>query len=488
MAEIGRGARHQVVVIGSGFGGLFGTKALRRADVDVTVVARTAHHLFQPLLYQVATGILSEGEIAPSTREVLARQKNARVLLGEVTAIDLAARTVTSQVLGRSTVTPYDSLIVAAGSGQSYFGNDQFAEFAPGMKSIDDALELRGRIFGAFELAELGASRGEDVDSLLTFVVVGAGPTGVEMAGQIAELAHRALQRDFRSINTRQARIVLVDAAGQVLPPFGAELGAKTKVALERLGIEVLLGGMVTDLSESGLVVQYKDGRTEWIAAATKIWAAGVQASSLTATLSEQTGAPLDRAGRIRVNPDLTLPGYPEVFVVGDMIDLDHLPGVAQVAIQGAKYAASEIKRRLAGKPPQKPFHYFDKGDLATISRFRAVARIGRLRLTGFVAWLLWLGVHLVYLTGFKNRFTALVRWAVSFVGRGRSERTATEQQVFGRQALTRLEGGAAGLVSSGDLAGPDPAFAEQRRRELEERALAEIRLTDSRERGQPVS
>jgi NADH dehydrogenase len=480
--------RHQVVVIGSGFGGLFATKALKNADVDVTVIGRTGHHLFQPLLYQVATGILSEGEIAPSTREVLARQRNARVFLGEVTDIDLAARTVTSKVLGRATVTPYDSLIVAAGSGQSYFGNDEFAEFAPGMKSIDDALELRGRIFGAFELAELGASRGEDVDALLTFVVVGAGPTGVEMAGQIAELARRTLERDFDAINTRHARVVLIDAAGQVLPPFGAELGAKTKVQLEKkLGIEVLLGAMVTDVTERGLVVQYKDGRTDWIAAATKIWAAGVQASSLTKTLSEQTGAPVDRAGRIRVNPDLTLPGFPEVFVVGDMIDLDHLPGVAQVAIQGGKYAAKEIKRRLAGKPPQKPFHYFDKGDLATISRFQAVARIGKLRLTGFVAWWLWLGVHLVYLTGFKNRFTALGHWAVSFIGRGRSERTATEQQIFGRQALTRLEGGAAGLVSNVDeLAGPDPAIAARRRAELEEHALAEMRLTDSGERGQP--
>jgi len=481
-------SRHQVVVIGTGFGGLFGTKALKHADVDVTVIGRTGHHLFQPLLYQVATGILSEGEIAPATREVLARQRNARVLLGEVTDIDLSSRTVTSKVLGRSTVTPYDSLIVAAGSGQSYFGNDEFAEFAPGMKSIDDALELRGRIFGAFELAELGASRGEDVDALLTFVVVGAGPTGVEMAGQIAELAHRTLQRDFHAINTRHARVVLIDAAGQVLPPFGAELGAKTKVQLEKLGVEVLLGAMVTDVTERGLVLQYKDGRTDWIAAATKIWAAGVQASSLTRTLSEQTGAPVDRAGRIRVNPDLTLPGYPEVFVVGDMIDLDHLPGVAQVAIQGGKYAAAEIKRRLAGKPPQKPFHYFDKGDLATISRFRAVARIRKLRLTGFIAWLLWLVVHIVYLTGFKNRFSALGHWAVSFIGRGRSERTATEQQIFGRQALTRLEGGAAGLVSNGEeMAGPDPTIAERRRKELEERALAEIRLTDSGERGQPT-
>jgi len=485
MDESQKDARHQVVVIGSGFGGLFGTKALKNADVDVTVIARTSHHLFQPLLYQVATGILSEGEIAPSTREVLAGQRNARVLLGDVTGIDLAARTVTSQVLGRSTVTPYDSLIVAAGAGQSYFGHDEYADFAPGMKSIDDALELRARIFGAFELAELEASRGENVDHLLTFVVVGAGPTGVEMAGQIAELARRTLPRDFRWINTQRARVVVVDAAGQVLPPFGAQLGVKTKVALEKLGVEVLLGAMVTDVFEGGLTVQYKDGRTEQIPSVTKIWAAGVQASSLTRTLSEQTGAPLDRSGRIRVNPDLTLPGYPEVFVVGDMIDLDHLPGVAQVAIQGAKYAAAEIKLRLTGKPPQKPFHYFDKGSLATISRFRAVALIGRLRLTGFLAWLIWIGVHLVYLTGFKNRVSALGHWAVSFLGRGRSERTATEQQLFGRQALQRIDGGTAGLVSArpDDSEAVAAAIAE-RRQELEEQALAEMRFTDSGERG----
>ena len=225
--------KHKVVVIGSGFGGLFSTKALRHADVEVTMIAKTTHHLFQPLLYQVATGILSQGEIAPATRDVLHRQDNASVILGEVTAIDLTAKTVTSEVLGRTTVTPYDSLIVAAGAGQSYFGNDQFAEFAPGMKSIDDALELRGRIFGAFELAEIGAARGENVDHLLTFVVVGAGPTGVEMAGQIAELASRTLKSDFRHISSRQARVVLVDAAPQVLPPFGEKLGAYSKKALE---------------------------------------------------------------------------------------------------------------------------------------------------------------------------------------------------------------------------------------------------------------
>ena len=347
-------ARHKVVVIGSGFGGLFGTKALRRADVDVTVIAKTTHHLFQPLLYQVATGILSEGEIAPPTREVLSSQDNASVILGEVTDIDLAAKTVTSQVLGRDTVTSYDSLLVAAGAGQSYFGNDHFAEFAPGMKSIDDALELRGRIFGAFEMAELGATRGDDVDHLLTFVVVGAGPTGVEMAGQIAELAHRTLNKDFRAINTRTARVVLIDAAGQVLPPFGAKLGEKAKAELEKLGVEVMLGAMVTDVDERGLEVKFKDGHTERIDSVAKIWAAGVQANPLGRTLSEQTGAPLDRAGRIAVNPDLTLPGHPEVFVVGDMIALDNLPGVAQVAIQGAKYAAKEIRNRIEGKRPSR--------------------------------------------------------------------------------------------------------------------------------------
>ena len=284
------------------------------------------------------------------------------MLLGEVTDIDLEARTVTHHVLGRETVTPYDSLIVAAGAGQSYFGNDQFAEFAPGMKSIDDALELRGRIFGAFELAELLAAKGEDVDHLLTFVVVGAGPTGVEMAGQIAELAQRTLKRDFRWINTRHARVILLDAAAQVLPPFGAKLGEKTKAALEELGVEVQLGAMVTDVDERGLVVQDKDGTQRRIEAVTKIWAAGVQASPLGKTLAEQSGASLDRAGRIGVNPDLTLPGYPEVFVVGDMIALDNLPGVAQVAIQGAKYAAKEIKGRAEGQAAAEALQVLRQG------------------------------------------------------------------------------------------------------------------------------
>ncbi|MDZ5660864.1 NAD(P)/FAD-dependent oxidoreductase [Nocardioides sp. S-58] len=480
--------RHKVVVIGSGFGGLFGTKALRRADVDVTVIAKTTHHLFQPLLYQVATGILSEGEIAPPTREVLSGQDNARVILGEVTGIDLTARTVTSQVLGRDTVTSYDSLLVAAGAGQSYFGNDHFAEFAPGMKSIDDALELRGRIFGAFEMAELGATRGDDVDHLLTFVVVGAGPTGVEMAGQIAELAHRTLNKDFRAINTRHARVVLIDAAGQVLPPFGAKLGAKAQRELEKLGVEVMLGAMVTDVDERGLEVKFKDGRVERINSVAKIWAAGVQANALGRTLSEQSGAPLDRAGRISVNPDLTLPGHPEVFVVGDMIALDNLPGVAQVAIQGAKYAAKEIRNRVEGKQPQPPFKYFDKGSMAIISRFRAVAMVGKLRLTGIVAWLMWLGVHLVYLTGFKNQVSALMRWAITFISNNRSERTTTEQQIFARAALARLRRGAADLVSDPGIYDATRAMmVETRRQELEQAAERESQLTDSGARGVPA-
>ncbi|MGY1711428.1 NAD(P)/FAD-dependent oxidoreductase [Geodermatophilus sp. SYSU D00758] len=430
--------RPRVVIVGSGFGGLFAAQALKRAPVDVTLVAKTGHHLFQPLLYQVATGILSEGEIAPPTREVLRRQENARVVLGEVTDIDVAARTVTSTILGRTTVHPYDELVVAAGAGQSYFGNDRFAEFAPGMKSIDDALELRGRIFGAFELAEL-ATDPEEIDRLLTFVVIGAGPTGVEMAGQIAELAHRTLRRDFRSIDPTQARIVLLDAAPVVLPTFGEKLGDRARRHLNRIGVEVQLGAMVTDVDADGLEVKDADGQVRRIRAATKVWAAGVQASPLGRLLGEQTGAEVDRAGRISVQPDLTLPGHPEIHVVGDMASLDKLPGVAQVAIQGGRYAAEAITRRIEGKPAQGPFRYRDKGNMATISRFSAVADIKGAKFEGFVAWVLWLVVHLFYIIGFKSRVTTVLHWAVSFLGRGRSQRVATQQQVYGRLALEKL-------------------------------------------------
>ncbi|SNS45127.1 NADH dehydrogenase [Geodermatophilus saharensis] len=437
-----RTGRPQVVIVGSGFGGLFAAKALRNADVDVTVIAKTGHHLFQPLLYQVATGILSEGEIAPATREVLRHQKNARVILGEVVDIDVDARTVTSTVLGRTTVHPYDELIVAAGAGQSYFGNDQFAEFAPGMKSIDDALELRGRIFGAFELAEIATDPAE-VERLMTFVVVGAGPTGVEMAGQIAELAHRTLRRDFRNIDPEKARIILIDGAPQVLPPFGPKLGEKARRHLNRMGIEVQLGALVTDLDADGLTVKDSDGQVRRISAATKVWAAGVQASPLGRLLGEKTGAEVDRPGRISVQADLTLPGHPEIHVVGDMANHpDKLPGVAQVAIQGGRYAADQIKRKLAGKAPRGPFRYRDKGNMATISRFSAVADIKKLKFEGFIAWVLWLVVHLFYIIGFKSRVTTVLHWMVSFLGRGRSQRVATQQQVYGRLALEKLGAG----------------------------------------------
>lgn len=430
--------RHRVVIIGSGFGGLFGAQALKDADVDITLISRTTHHLFQPLLYQVATGILSEGAIAPTTREILARQKNVRAIAGEVTDIDLSARTVTSEILGRTTVTEYDSLLVAAGAGQSYFGNDHFAQHAPGMKSIDDALELRGRIFGAFELAEL-ASTPAEIERLLTFVVVGAGPTGVEMAGQIAELAHRTLQHDFRRIDPRKARIVLLDGADQVLPSFGQKLGGKARRQLEKMGVEVRLGEMVVDLDATGLTTKDRDGNETRIEALTKVWAAGVQASPLGRMLAEQSGAKTDRAGRVEVEPDLTLPGHPEVYVVGDLMALDKLPGVAQVAIQGAQHAAKAIEARAAGGARSEPFSYFDKGSMATISRFSAVASIGKVRFSGLVAWLLWLGVHLLYLIGFKTRVTTLLHWAISFVGRGRTERVVTEQQVFARNLIHRL-------------------------------------------------
>jgi NADH dehydrogenase len=431
------GRRPRVVVIGSGFGGLFTTRSLKGVDLDITLIAATSHHLFQPLLYQFATGILSQGDIAPSTREILARQRNARVLLGVVTDINLPGRTVTSTVLDHRTITSYDWLVVAAGAGQSYFGNDHFARFAPGMKSIDDALELRGRIFGSFEMAELVADQ-EQRARLLTFVVVGAGPTGVEMAGQIAELAHHTLRREFRSIDPRRARVILLDAAPSVLGSFGDRLGAKAMAKLGRIGVEVQLGAKVVGVDAAGIDIQDAQGARR-IESVCKVWAAGVSASPLGAALAEQSGAQLDPAGRIKVLPDLTLPGHREVFVVGDMVALDDLPGVAQVAIQGGRYVAGQLKARLAGRPDRAPFSYHDKGSMATISRFSAVASIGRLRLSGLPAWLMWLVVHLVYLIGFKNRLTTLLHWAVSFVGRGRSERTVTQQQIFARQALDQL-------------------------------------------------
>jgi len=429
--------RPRVVIVGSGFGGLFAAKSLRRADVDVLLIAKTNHHLFQPLLYQVATGILSEGSIAPATREILRRQSNAEVQLGEVIDVDVDGRTVTSWTPEGPRTTPYDSLIVAAGSRPSYFGNDRFAEHAPGLKSIDDALELRGRILSAFEFAELEPSP-DLVEQWLTFVIVGAGPTGVELAGQISELARHTLRGDFRHINPAGARVILVDAAPRILGTFDEQLATKAMTKLSSLGVELLLDSAVVDVDGEGLTVSRPDGEERRIRARTVIWAAGVAASTLGKHLADQVGIDVDRAGRVPVEPDCSLPGHPEIFVVGDMMGAG-LPGVAQVAMQSGTYAASVIAARAAGRPDPAPFRYHDKGSMATISRFSAVASIGRLRVAGFVAWLMWLFVHLLYLIGFKQRLTTLLHWCISFLGRGRSERVVTRQQVVARRALDTM-------------------------------------------------
>ena len=433
------GARHRVVVIGSGFGGLFAAKALKNADVDVTLISRVSHHLFQPLLYQVATGILSEGEIAPATREILRKQRNARVLLGYVNQIDLEARTVTSTALDTETVTPYDSLIVAAGASTSYFGHDEYSHDAPGLKSIDDALEVRGRIFTAFEYAELETDP-EVRKEWMTFVVVGAGPTGVEMAGQIAELSHRTLRKNYRVIDTAESQVILLDAMGTVLGSFGTKLSAAAAKRLARMNVQVWLNGRVVGVDDRGLDVQDDQGRHDRIDARTVIWAAGVRASSLGQQLGAQSGATVDRSGRVEVQDDLTLPGHPEVFVIGDMMSLKGYPGVSQVAMQGGAYAADQIQRAMSGRARKEPFHYFDKGSMATISRFNAVASIGKLRFSGFIAWILWLVVHLFYLIGFKNRISTLMHWTISFIGRGRSEQTGTHQQVIARRAMRGMD------------------------------------------------
>jgi NADH dehydrogenase len=431
VAVNGRHKVHRVVVVGSGFGGLFAVRELRRAPVEVTMISRTAYHLFQPLLYQVATGILSEGSIAPATREVLRRQRNTRVLTGEVTRIDLADRTVASAMHGKVTVTPYDSLIVAAGADQSYFGHDEFAEHAAGMKTIDDALALRGCLFGAFELAELETDPAV-IERWQNFVVIGGGPTGVEIAGQIAELTRRTLPGEFHNVDPARSRVIIFDAGPEVLAGFGERLSDKAARELRRLGVELRMNTKVVGVDATGVDV-VTDGARSRVEAMSKVWAAGVAASPLCAQLAGQCGTEVDHAGRIKVEPDCSLPGHPEVFVVGDMMALHDLPGVAQVAMQSGRHAAGEIERRLRGEPAGRPFRYHDKGSMATVARFSAVASIGPLRLAGFPAWLMWLVVHLAYLVGFRNRLTSLLNWAVAFGGRGRSERTVT------RTAIRRL-------------------------------------------------
>jgi NADH dehydrogenase len=443
-------AAHRVVVVGSGFGGLFATRALRGVPVDVTLIDRTNHHLFQPLLYQVATGILSPGEIAPATRDVLQRQSNAEVIIGDVVDLDVSRRLVVSQTLGEQTVTPYDSLIVSAGSTSSYFGHDEFAVHAPSLKSIDDALEVRGRIFGAFEMAELEPDA-ERRRRWLTFVVVGGGATGVEMAGQIAELSRRTLRRNFRTFDPADARVVLVEGGHEILAGFGDRLSKSAMAELRRLGVEIHLGALVTNVDATGVDVKSDDPNLERVDAMVKVWAAGVRAASIGSMLASKAGATLDRSGRVEVLPDCTIAGHPEIFVIGDLMALDDLPGVAEVAMQGGIFAALTIRRRVQGRPGPDRFKYRDLGSMASVARFHAVASIGPFRFSGMVGWLLWVFVHLVFLTGFKNRAYTISHWFVSFVGRARSERTITYQQVFGRGAL-------AAAMHAGDLPGATAA------------------------------
>jgi len=413
---------HRVVVVGGGFGGLPACRFLAREPVDVTLIDRRNHHLFQPLLYHVATGILSTGQVAPPLRQILRHHDNVRVELAEVTGFDLERRVVlTRSPFHDEAEVPYDSLIVAAGVTQSYFGHDELAVFAPGMKTLDDALELRRRIFGAFEMAEVSTDP-EEQRSWLTVVIVGAGPTGVELAGQIRELAVRSLRHDFRTFDPATVRVVLLDAGKEPLASFGDRLSSRATRMLEALGVEVRMGVRVTGVDPEGVDVETADG-TDRISARVTVWAAGVQASPLAQMLADASGATTDRSGRIEPLPDLTLPGHPEVFVVGDMVTLDDLPGVAEVAMQGSLHAANTITRRLHGKPGAKAFNYRDLGSVAAIARFRAICSFRRLHLSGFPAWIVWFFVHLAFLNGFGNRFATMSRWFRAMVGRTRAER-----------------------------------------------------------------
>jgi NADH dehydrogenase len=425
--------QHRVVIVGGGFGGLQAALRLRRAPAHVTLVDRRNFHLFQPLLYPVATGALSPGEIASPLRGVLKRHEDATVVLGEVTAIDLGARRVTlHQGSDPPTDLAYDTLIVAAGARHSYFGHDDWAPIAPGLKSLEDALELRRRILSAFEAAEIEPD--PDVQrALLTIVVVGAGPTGVELAGQIAEIARDTVRHDFRHIDPTTANIILVEGADRVLTAFPESLSRRAERQLGKLGVAVRDDRLVVGVDRNGVTVLVGGDHEERIASRTVIWAAGVAASPLAAALAEASGAPLDRAGRITVEPDLTLPGHPEVFALGDMVRVSDgrgglipLPGVAPAAMQQGRYAARVLRARLAGAPAPAPFRYADMGYLATIGRMKAVGEFKGLRLSGTIAWLGWLFIHLFYLTGLQNRFLVFVRWTVSFLTRGRGARLIT--------------------------------------------------------------
>jgi NADH:quinone reductase (non-electrogenic) len=416
--------RPRVVIIGGGFAGLSAAKALKSANADVTVIDRTNHHLFQPLLYQVATGGLSPANIAAPLRWVLKRQANCEVALAEVCGFDLDNRRVLTDVADFS----YDTLVVAAGSRHSYFGKDDWAKLAPGLKTVEDATQMRGRIYAAFEHAELTSDL-EERRALLNFAIVGGGPTGVELAGALAEIARDVLTHDFRHIDPADARIMLVEAGPRILEAYPEDLSEKALLSLERLGVTVRLGTRVTSITPTEVELTSSTGVERW-PTRTVLWAAGVLASPLTKSLAAGSCATLDRAGRVIVERDLSLPGRPEVFVLGDMASYAHqtgkpLPGVAQVAIQQGRFVAKLIDRRLRGKRLPE-FHYRDLGNLATIGKSAAVAEIGRLHFSGLIAWLLWLFVHLMHIVNFRNRLLVLLQWSWNYFTHDRSARLIT--------------------------------------------------------------
>jgi NADH dehydrogenase len=414
-----------VVIIGGGFAGLNAAKALKHSDVDVTIIDRRNFHLFQPLLYQVATGALSPGEIASPIRGILRNQQNARVLLGEATDIDPNARSITLKDGGN---VPYDTLILAAGTTDNYFGHRDWASNAPGLKSIENATEIRRRILIAFEFAERERDP-EKRKAWLTFVIIGGGATGVEMSGAISEIARAILAKDFRSINTADSEVLLVEGSDRVLATYPPDLSLSAEKQLHKLGVQTRLKTMVTEIDEEGVEVKRAD-QTQRIAAKTVIWAAGVRANPLGHLIAERTGAETDKMGRVLVEPDCSIKGHPEILVIGDLADFVHdtgkpLPGVAQVAIQMGNYTAKLIQHRLRNEP-FKPFHYWDKGSMATIGRAAAVAEIGKLHFSGLVAWILWLTIHLMYLVGFQNRMLVLLRWFYSYATLNRGARLIT--------------------------------------------------------------
>ncbi len=421
--------QHRVVIIGGGFGGLSAAKRLKNAPVQVTLIDRCNYHLFQPLLYQVATGALSPANIAAPLRSVLNHQKNTKVLLAEATRVDAAGHRV---ILSDGEI-PYDSLIVATGSSHQYFGHDEWEKFAPGLKTVEDATDMRRRILLAFEAAE----REEDLakrHAWMTFVVVGAGPTGVELAGALGEIAHDTLKRDFRDIDPSEATIFLVEAGDRVLPPYTPQLSEAARKMLVGLGVTVRTSATVLNIEEGAVTIREGE-RDETISCRTILWAAGVLGSPLGRALAEDEGATVDRAGRIVVEPDLTVPGHPEIFVIGDLANFSHqtgkpLPGVAQPAIQAGRYAADAIRARLTGKPVA-PFHYADRGSLASIGRGAAVADLGWLRLSGLSAWIIWLFVHILYIVEFQNRLLVLVQWAWLYITYDRSARLITGKNPF---------------------------------------------------------